>query len=513
VIAWAGLGIYYLWTAGLVFIVWWPLMACVALGYLLAWYWHRKQHLLKPPDFAVPTHWTERDREAWRLVEKRAQEAASVSPAKLSEPDFYYQTGKELAAELAAFYHPGTADPIANLTVPEILVVIELAAHDLGELAERHLPGGHLMAIKDWKTAHQMTKWWSTATTIYWIVSAFLNPLQTVTRYAASRIGLSEPLRMLQQNLFVWFYTAFVHRLGTYLIDLNSGRLRVGAARYRQLVTESRQAANESDAVIEKVAAGPFVGADNDSVDRVKQVTVALVGQVKAGKSSLINALLGEVRARTAVVPMTACIERYELLTPGMPTKLVLLDTAGYHSTGAQAEQIQASIEAARHADLVFLVLHARNPARQADVDLLDHLEEWFANRPNLKSPPIIAVVTHIDLLSPSLEWNPPYRWRQPNKPKEENIQGAVATVKQQLGSRLADVMPVCTQPGHTYGIDEDLLPAVALLLEEARGVALLRCLRAEIDRDRIGRVFRQMVATGHAAAQLVGKAIMLPGS
>ena len=196
-----------------------------------------------------------------------------------------------------------------------------------------------------------------------------------------------------------------------------------------------------------------------------------------------------------------------------MPTRLVLLDTAGYHSTGAQAEQVQASIEAARHADLVFLVLHARNPARQADVDLLDHLEEWFANRPNLKSPPIIAVVTHIDLLSPSLEWNPPYRWRQPNKPKEENIKGAVATVKQQLGSRLADVMPVCTQPGHTYGIDEDLLPAVALLLEEARGVALLRCLRAEIDRDRIGRVFRQMVATGHAAARIVGEAVMLPGS
>ena len=48
-------------------------------------------------------------------------------------------------------------------------------------------------------------------------------------RYAASQLGLSTPLQMLQQNLFVWFYTAYVHRLGTYLIDLNSGRLRVGA--------------------------------------------------------------------------------------------------------------------------------------------------------------------------------------------------------------------------------------------------------------------------------------------
>jgi hypothetical protein len=34
----------------------------------------------------------------------------------------------------------------------------------------------------------------------------------------------------------LWFYTAYVHRLGTYLIELNSGRLRIGAARYRELM-------------------------------------------------------------------------------------------------------------------------------------------------------------------------------------------------------------------------------------------------------------------------------------
>ncbi len=36
--------------------------------------------------------------------------------------------------------------------------------------------------------------------------------------------------------LLVWFYTAYVHRLGTYLIELNSGRLRIGAVRYRELM-------------------------------------------------------------------------------------------------------------------------------------------------------------------------------------------------------------------------------------------------------------------------------------
>jgi small GTP-binding protein len=508
ILAWAGVGTFYLWKEGWGFYAWWPLMACMALGYLLGWYWQRKRQLLLPPDFEVPVHWTSRDQEAWKLVEKRAKEAASVPPDKLSEPSYYLDTARTMAQELAEFYHPGAADPVGNLTVPEILSVIELASHDLCELVERHLPGGHLLTINDWKRARQLTQWYNTASNVYWIISAFINPIQTGMRYAASRVGISEPWRMLQQNLFVWFFTAYVHRLGTYLIDLNSGRLRVGAARYRQLLEESSRATGRDVAVAEKQAVGPFPGEGVDPIDQVQQVTIALVGQVKAGKSSLINALLGDERARTAVVPMTTQIDRYELLTPGIPTKLVLLDTAGYHQTGATADQVKATAEAASGADLVFLVLHARNPARQADVDLLDQLRRHFETHTDLKSPPILAVLTHIDLLSPALEWGPPYNWRQPRRPKEQNIHDAVATVRQQLGPRLVNVVPVCTQPGKVYGIDEELLPAVAQLLEEVRGVALLRCLRAEADRDRVRRIFRQLAATGKAAAQLAWEAI-----
>ena len=511
-LAWAGVGSYYLFVNGWGRIIWWPLMACAALGYLLGWYWQHKRQLLRPPDFELPVHWTGRDEEAWKLVEKRAREGAGLPMDRLGEPAVYFQTAQEMALELAAFYHPGAADPVGNLTVPEILAVIELASRDLGELVEKHLPGGHLLTVNDWKRAHQFTRWYSTASNVYWVVSAFLSPIQTGMRYAASRVGISEPLRMLQQNLFVWFYTAFVHRLGTYLIDLNSGRLRIGAARYRQLVEESERAASQSVAVAEKVTAGPLV-AEGDPVDQVKQVTVALVGQVKAGKSSLINALLGEERARTAVTPLTTGVDRYELQTPGIPTRLVLLDTAGYHQTGAQPDQVKATAEAARGADLVFLVLHARNPARQADVDLLDQLRRWFEERQDLKSPPILAVLTHIDLLSPSLEWAPPYQWRTPSRPKEVNIRDAVLAVRQQLGPRLVNVVPVCAQPGKVSGIDEDLLPAVAQLLDEVRGVALLRCLRAEADRDRVRRVFEQLLATGKAAARLAWDAIKPPAS
>jgi hypothetical protein len=43
--------------------------------------------------------------------------------------------------------------------------------------------------------------------------------------------------------LLLWFYTAYLQRLGTYLIELNSGRLRVGVRRYRELMQRHKAAA------------------------------------------------------------------------------------------------------------------------------------------------------------------------------------------------------------------------------------------------------------------------------
>ena len=65
----AAIGSYYLWRSGWGFYLWWPMAACLSLGYLLAWYWQHKRQLLRPVDFQPPVHWTERDRQAWQLVE------------------------------------------------------------------------------------------------------------------------------------------------------------------------------------------------------------------------------------------------------------------------------------------------------------------------------------------------------------------------------------------------------------------------------------------------------------
>jgi predicted GTPase len=480
----AALGSYFLWEKHWGFLAWWPMAACWALAYFLGWYWQRQQKLLHGPDFTAPLHWTDRDRRAWELVETLARAAIKISADHLADMQIYLDTAREMGLELARFYHPGASDPLSSVTIPEILTVIELASHDLAELVDRYLPGGHLLSIKNWRQARQATDWYRTASDVYWLISAVFAPIETGVRYAVSRVGMSMPWQLLQQNLLVWFYTAYLHRLGTYLIELNSGRLRVGARRYRELMRGQGLDGRASPA-------------DTEAAGEVRQVTLTLIGQVKAGKSSLVNSLLGEQRAHTDVLPATGEITRYELHPPEVSSRFVLLDTVGYGHAGPKEDQLKSTRAAAQQSDLLLLVMHACNPARQADLELLQSLQTWFALRPDLKKPPILGVLTHIDLLSPAMEWAPPYDWQQSQRPKERHIQEAVSAVQEQLGPFLAGCVPICTAAARVYGIEEWLLPSVVELLDEAQAVGLLRCLRAEADLGKLRRVFQQTVEAG----------------
>jgi predicted GTPase len=483
----AGCGAYYLWQTGQWHWAWWPLSACFALAYILGWRWQKQQRLLRV-DFTVPIHWTERDQLAWKLVQTRATASEKLASETLSSIPFYVKTAEEMALELALFYHPGAGDPVGSLTIPEILTVVELASHDLAEMVDQYLPGGHLLTINAWRRARDAADWYQAASHIGWLISSLFAPVNTSIRYLATQVGMTTPWQKLQQNVLLWFYTAYLHRLGTYLIELNSGRLRVGARRYRELLREARpEEAKEAE----------------DPSDAVRVVTLALVGQVKVGKSSLINALLGEQQAQTDVLPATTAVTRYQVQPPGISTHLLLLDTAGYSHSGPKGDNLRATQEAARQADLILLVLHARNPARQADLELLQALAGYFDANPDLKIPPILGVLTHIDLLSPALEWSPPYDWQAPRRPKEVQIDQALAAVREQLGSFLAGVVPVCTADQKIYGIQEWLLPAISELLDQAHAVALLRCLRGEADTGKVRKVFHQLLAAGKQAAKI----------
>src|SRR5262249_15304315 len=161
-------------------------------------------------------------------------------------------------------------------------------------------------------------------------------------------------------------------------------------------------------------------------------------------------------------------ITRYELQSEGVPSRLVLLDTVGYGHTGPKPDQLRATEEAARQSDLLLLVLHATNPARQADLQLLEALKAWFAGQPHLNLPPTVAVSPHTALLPPKREWSPPSDLKPPRRTKEQQIDQAAATVREQLGPYLVGVVPVRSDEGKVYGIEEYFLPVLADLLDQA---------------------------------------------
>jgi predicted GTPase len=496
----AGLGSYYLWINHWSFYAWWPMALVWIAAYVLAWWWQRRNKLIRAVDFTPPLHWTDRDRQAWEIVQERAKKADDFDANRLTDVQFYVDTAKDLALELARFYHPGAADPIGSLTVPEILAVVELSAHDLAQMVDKYVPGSHLLTVNAWRKARQVTEWYQAASNVYWLTSAVLSPLETGIRYLATQAGMSQPWQQFRQNLLAWFYTAFLQRLGTYLIEVNSGRLRVGAQRYREFLEQAGPVAAPDGS--KASAARPEPAADG--ADKVRQVTLTIFGQVKAGKSSFINALLGEQRAHTDVLPATNEVTRYELQQPGNPTRLVLIDTMGYGHSGPKEDQLKVTEEAAQQSDLLVLLLHARNPARQADLEMLQGLRQWFESRPDLKRPKIVGVMSHIDLLSPAMEWAPPYNWQQPRRPKEHQILQAVNAVHEQLGEFLVGVVPACTAVGKVYGVTDWFLPAMAELLDEAHAVALLRCLKAELDTGKVRRVLQQLLAVGREAVKVL---------
>jgi tRNA modification GTPase len=102
---------------------------------------------------------------------------------------------------------------------------------------------------------------------------------------------------------------------------------------------------------------------------------VAIVGRPNVGKSSLLNALLGEERAITTEIPGTTRDTLEEsLIIGGAP--IVILDTAGLRESADVVEQIgvERARRAAERADLILFVYDLTAPDWDADRALLQTL-------------------------------------------------------------------------------------------------------------------------------------------
>lgn len=106
-------------------------------------------------------------------------------------------------------------------------------------------------------------------------------------------------------------------------------------------------------------------------------VKTVIIGAPNAGKSSLLNALLGEERAIVSSTPGTTRDFISEQIMVG-PYCIRLMDTAGIHETGDEIETlgIGKTLEKIREADLKLLVVDSSVPYPVLGQEVMDFLSQ-----------------------------------------------------------------------------------------------------------------------------------------
>lgn len=121
--------------------------------------------------------------------------------------------------------------------------------------------------------------------------------------------------------------------------------------------------------------------------------TVSLLGRPNVGKSSIMNALIGEKVAIVSPKPQTTRNRIIGVLTEG-DSQFVFMDTPGLHSPQSKLgdRMVRTIYETADEVDATLLVIEAKGDAR------IGKPEEKLINRLKSLELPVILVINKIDI-------------------------------------------------------------------------------------------------------------------
>ena len=465
-------------------VVWlWLAVSTVStlVGWLIA---NRLRGRTDPPEVAKvkpSPYWSPRGESAWEDV-TAISERAKEEDVDLNSPEAIWQVIHEVLQTVARRYHPKSKKAELEIPLPHLLHILELVARDLKNASSEFLPGAHMLTLHD---LVKLKKWSSLAQRLYifYRLGRFaVNPLGgTIAELREYAMG--KTFGSSTDEFKRWAIGYCVEKAGYYAIQLYSGQLVVDEAGFAEFTTtQSKRDAARDEARGDRLTGEPL--------------RMLVIGQVKAGKSSLINALFGETRAAVDVIPTTRHVDPFVLERDGIE-QAIILDTAGYEDASRRDrpfEQLEKQILAC---DLVLVVSTALTAARDADRRLLDEVRALFADDLDRVMPPVIVALTHIDRLRPLNEWQPPYNISEPSGRKAELIAAAAEAVAADLDVPPEQVVPVCLRPDRIYNVEEGLAPAIMEQLTEAKRVKYLRCLKQYQSEDKWKRLWNQTLSAG----------------
>ncbi len=458
-----------------------------SLAFALFRRWLRGDRAVLPqPSPQPPPEFSPREEAVWAVVQEY-QNHIDQNELVLESLEQLLELGKEILSRIAVFYQPEDKEPLLAVQIPLLFRAIEETARDLAVVTAQ-LPFAHRITISEIMRGYQFGQKMKPAYELYQLyryLSPLINPQSGLLR-----LFLTDRLfDLTKETLNQWLLKWYVDRVGYHAIELYSGRL---------LVTQRHDHVGALQPGTAKIL-------EQAQAEPTEPLRVLVLGQVKAGKSSLVNALFGEVRAATDSVPTTTLVTPYVLKRADLNGQVLLYDMGGYEDPSAAKERRAQALAEAVRADLVILVISAVNVAREPDRQLLKELRAHFTTNSALRAPSVIVALTHIDLLRPPLEWSPPYNVATPDSPKARSIRGALDAVTADLDLAPEYIAPVCLLPERLYNVEEVLAPLLSTLLPEAKRVLLLRNLKTIREQEQWELLWRQAWAAGRFVLAIGG--------
>ncbi len=399
-------------------------------------------HAAQPPD----PDWTAKEADAYRRACDRIAERLATPLPWDRMPAEALAVIETVAADLSRGGR-GALD----FTLPEALLLIDRVALRYRVFLRRAVPFSDQLSVWSlwwlWQRRDTAQVAWRSGYAVWRGVRLAINPavgvLREIERVVTSglQVRLGDQMRRDAQAVLL-------EEVAQAAVDLYSGRLRFSDAELLefQLGAEARDRA---------LLARPDA-----------PLRIVLVGQLSAGKSTLVNALRDRDAAETDMAPTTDAVAVYEITIAGTPCRL--LDTPGLDGSGAAQDRMVAQMLGA---DIVLWVLRANRGARAPDVDMMAAFDTALAQQPARRRPPVIVVATGADLLVDA--W--PYAENRLPQHAAERIGAAMAAINADLGG--ASPIPVCAEPP-SWNID---------MVRDALAAALPDALMVQRNRTRLG--------------------------
>ncbi len=390
-----------------------------------------------PPDHQRPSPNPDWDTREARAFDRACALAASHLPKALPWDDIPPQA-LAVIESVASDLSDGKRGAL-DFTLPEALLLVDSVALRYRDFLRRNVPFSDQLPVRTmwwaWQQRQTAQTAWTSGYMVWRGVRLMLNPalgvLREIERIASA--GLQERLsdRMRRDAQL-----ALLEEIAQASVDLYSGRLRFSDAELLELELGS-------------------AARDRARMARPDEpVRIVVIGQVSAGKTTLINALHGESAGETDMAPTTDAPVTHDAVIHDTPVRLI--DTPGLDGSARVSALL---LEEMTQADLILWVIRANRSGRDADATLMADFRAALAEMPARRPPPMVLTASAVDTLMP--DW--PYPENHLPEGEAQRLGRAMASIGADL-----DLVPIPVSAEHPLWNLDAVEQAIAAALDEA---------------------------------------------